>query len=130
MANQLSMAQVHTIESLHKAGYSNRRIAQTLGVDRGTVSSDSMRLISFRYTGATWKSLLNWLKRFSIIRPASSEIALLTHPASTGEAIPHPAQDLRPHRLAAASLSVDLSVPRCAESKVQRIRSAFAFVRR
>ena len=38
MANQLSMVQVHTIESLHKAGYSNRRIARTLGVDRGTVN--------------------------------------------------------------------------------------------
>src|SRR5688572_23719534 len=48
MANQLSMAQVHTIESLHKAGYSNRRIAQTLGVDRGTVNKHVRSLNSHR----------------------------------------------------------------------------------
>ena len=38
MANQLKMAIVQSILSLHAQGWSGRRIAQELGVDRGTVS--------------------------------------------------------------------------------------------
>ena len=38
MANQLSMAKIHSIETLHKSGHSNRAIARLLGVDRGTVN--------------------------------------------------------------------------------------------
>lgn len=38
MANQLSMAKIHSIETLHKSGHSNREIARLLGVDRGTVN--------------------------------------------------------------------------------------------
>ena len=37
MANQLSMAKINAIQTLHQSGHSNRRIAKLLGVDRGTV---------------------------------------------------------------------------------------------
>lgn len=37
MANQLSMATINSIETLHRAGHSNRKIAKLLGIDRGTV---------------------------------------------------------------------------------------------
>jgi len=38
MANRLKMATVQSILSLHERGWSQQRIAQALGVDRGTVS--------------------------------------------------------------------------------------------
>ena len=38
MANLLKMAMIETILSLHRAGWSNRRIARELGVDRDAVS--------------------------------------------------------------------------------------------
>lgn len=38
MANQLSMAQVHTIQVLLGQGWSRRRIAQELGIHRDTVA--------------------------------------------------------------------------------------------
>ncbi|MBK8915101.1 MAG: helix-turn-helix domain-containing protein [Phycisphaerales bacterium] len=38
MANRLKMAKVHSIQTLHAAGWSQRRIARVLGVDRGTVA--------------------------------------------------------------------------------------------
>ena len=38
MANQLKMAEIHTIQTLHQSGYSGRRIATVLDVDRGTVA--------------------------------------------------------------------------------------------
>jgi len=38
MSNQLSMAKVHSIATLHDSGHSNREIARLLGVDRGTVN--------------------------------------------------------------------------------------------
>jgi len=38
MANQLSMADIHSIETLHRSGHSNRKIAQLLGIDRGSVA--------------------------------------------------------------------------------------------
>jgi len=38
MANYLSVAKVHSILTLHERGYSQRRIARMLGVDRQTVS--------------------------------------------------------------------------------------------
>lgn len=38
MANQLSMAKINSIESLHQSGHSNREIARLLGIDRGTVN--------------------------------------------------------------------------------------------
>ena len=37
MANQLSMAKINAIQTLHQSGHSNRKIAALLGVDRGTV---------------------------------------------------------------------------------------------
>jgi len=37
MANHLKMAMVETIVTLHRQGWSNRRIARQLGLDRGTV---------------------------------------------------------------------------------------------
>jgi len=38
MANQLKMAEIHTIRTLHQSGYSGRKIAAFLDVDRGTVA--------------------------------------------------------------------------------------------
>lgn len=38
MSNQLSMATVKSIETLHRSGHSNRQIARLLGVDRGAVN--------------------------------------------------------------------------------------------
>ena len=38
MANQLKMAVVHAILTLARLGWSQRRIAQVLGVDRETVA--------------------------------------------------------------------------------------------
>lgn len=37
MANQLSMAKVNSIQTLHQSGHSNRQIASLLGIDRETV---------------------------------------------------------------------------------------------
>ena len=37
MANQLSMAKVNSIHTLHQSGHSNRQIARLLGIDRATV---------------------------------------------------------------------------------------------
>ena len=37
MANQLTMAKVHSILTLHQRGWSNRRIARALGIHRKTV---------------------------------------------------------------------------------------------
>jgi len=37
MANQLKMAKIHSILTLHQQGWSNRRIARTLGIHRHTV---------------------------------------------------------------------------------------------
>jgi len=37
MANQLTMAKIQPILTLHQRGWSNRRIARTLGVHRKTV---------------------------------------------------------------------------------------------
>jgi len=44
MSNRLSMAKIHSIETLHKSGHSNREIARLLGVDRGTVNKYVGRL--------------------------------------------------------------------------------------
>jgi len=38
MANWLKVARVHAIRLLHQQGWSNRRIARELGIDRGTVN--------------------------------------------------------------------------------------------
>ena len=38
MANVLKMAMIETILSFHRLGWSNRRIARELGIDRDTVS--------------------------------------------------------------------------------------------
>ena len=38
MANVLKMAKIHSIQQLHAAGWSQRRIARKLGLDRGTVA--------------------------------------------------------------------------------------------
>ncbi len=37
MANQLSMAKVNSVHTLHQSGHSNREIARLLGIDRATV---------------------------------------------------------------------------------------------
>lgn len=44
MSNQLTMATIHTIETLHKAGYSNRQISAMLHVHRETVGKFVARL--------------------------------------------------------------------------------------
>lgn len=44
VANRLSMAQLHSIETLHRSGHSNREIARILKVDRGTVNKYVQRL--------------------------------------------------------------------------------------
>ena len=44
MSNFLSMAHVHSIETLHLSGHSNREIARILQVDRGTVNKYVRRL--------------------------------------------------------------------------------------
>jgi len=44
MANQLSMATINSIESLHRSGHSNREIAKLLGIDRGAVNKYVQRL--------------------------------------------------------------------------------------
>ena len=38
MANHLKVAMIHAILTLHQRGWSNRRIARELGVDRGAVA--------------------------------------------------------------------------------------------
>lgn len=42
--NRLSMAKIHSIETLHRSGHSNREIARLLGIDRGTVNAQVQRL--------------------------------------------------------------------------------------
>ncbi len=44
MSNQLSMAAVKSIATLHRSGHSNREIARLLGVDRGAVNKYVNRL--------------------------------------------------------------------------------------
>lgn len=39
MSNQLSMAKINSIETLHASGHSNREIARLLGINRGTVNA-------------------------------------------------------------------------------------------
>ena len=38
MANQLSMANIHSVHALHRSGHSNRSIAKLLDIDRATVA--------------------------------------------------------------------------------------------
>jgi DNA-binding CsgD family transcriptional regulator len=38
MSSHLSMANIQSIEILHRAGHSNREIARILGIDRGAVN--------------------------------------------------------------------------------------------
>ena len=44
MANRLSMATIHSIQTLHRSGHSSREIARLLGIDRGTVNAYVRRL--------------------------------------------------------------------------------------
>ena len=44
MANQLSMSKIHSIETLHRSGHSNREIARLPGLDRGTVNKYVLQL--------------------------------------------------------------------------------------
>ena len=44
MANRLSMATIHSVETLHRSGHSCREIARLLGIDRGTVNAYVRRL--------------------------------------------------------------------------------------
>jgi hypothetical protein len=44
MSNRLSMATIHSIQTLHRSGHSNREIARLLGIDRGTVNAYVRRL--------------------------------------------------------------------------------------
>jgi len=43
MAKRLTMAEINTILTLHKAGYSNREIAALLGVNRETIGKHLAR---------------------------------------------------------------------------------------
>ena len=53
MANHLNMAQTHSIEVLLKRGWSQRRVARDLGIDRGTVSKVYKRLNAPEVTSTT-----------------------------------------------------------------------------
>ena len=53
MANHLNMAQTHSIEVLLKRGWSQRRVARDLGIDRGTVSKVFKRLNAPEVTSTT-----------------------------------------------------------------------------
>ena len=44
MPNRLSMATIHSVETLYRSGHSNREIARLLGIDRGTVNGYVRRL--------------------------------------------------------------------------------------
>jgi hypothetical protein len=44
MSNHLPMATIQSIETLHRAGHSNREIARILGIDRGAVNKYVQRL--------------------------------------------------------------------------------------
>lgn len=44
MANRLSMATIHSIQTLYRSGHSNREIARLLAIDRGTVNAYVRRL--------------------------------------------------------------------------------------
>jgi hypothetical protein len=44
MSNHLPMASIQSIETLHRAGHSNREIARILGIDRGAVNKYVQRL--------------------------------------------------------------------------------------
>ena len=44
MSNRLSMSKIHSIETLHQSGHSNREIARLLSVDRRTVNAYVRRL--------------------------------------------------------------------------------------
>jgi IS30 family transposase len=44
MSNHLSMANIQSIETLHRAGHSNREIARIWGIDRGAVNKYVQRL--------------------------------------------------------------------------------------
>lgn len=44
MSNRLSMATIHSVETLHRSGHSNREIARLLKLDRGTVNKYVRRL--------------------------------------------------------------------------------------
>ena len=44
MTNQLSMASIQSIETLHRSGHSNREISRILGIDRGAVNKYVRRL--------------------------------------------------------------------------------------
>jgi predicted transcriptional regulator len=57
MSNQLSMASIHSIETLHRSGHSNREIARILGIDRGAVNNYVKRL------RAVERALQRWLRR-------------------------------------------------------------------
>jgi IS30 family transposase len=46
MANHLKMAQTQSIKALLLRGWSRRRIARELGVDRGTVGKIAQRLLA------------------------------------------------------------------------------------
>jgi len=52
MANELGVAKINAIETLYKRGWSRRRIARDLGLDRGTVSRHVMLLKSGEPGGA------------------------------------------------------------------------------
>ena len=61
MSNRLSMSKIHSIETLHQSGHSNREIARLLSVDRGTVNAYVRRLKSQNrpdpQTGSTVESV-------------------------------------------------------------------------
>lgn len=44
MANRLSMATIHSIQTLYQSGHCNREIARLLAIDRGTANAYVRRL--------------------------------------------------------------------------------------
>ena len=53
MANHLRMAMIHAILTLHQRGWSKRRIARELGVDRGAVTRHLASLMNAVSDSAT-----------------------------------------------------------------------------
>lgn len=80
MANQLKMAVIHTIQTLHESGCSGRKIAEVLGVDRETVR---------KYV----KKIQNRPNA-----PTGSEVEAEGGPASGPRATPGPASRCEPFR--------------------------------
>ena len=72
MANRLKMAKVNAALMLHERGWSNRRIARTLGIDRKTVS-EYVRAAAAKRTEAPIGSAIGEDDSKRTIAPTGSE---------------------------------------------------------